>query len=217
MNLAGQWAAQADLQVELTGLPRALVALCPDPQVRPSRLTMRAVVSDDGNGDGVVALEVCRLDLPTITGSAFRCPEDPTATLDIEILTSEAFGALLPTLGLTAFALFSLGKDLAPTPWLASGLLVWLTAAATVLALAARRSPRPGTAYDPASGRFSVPGSVMPLLTILAIFLLKYTLGIELAMQPALRFEASFALAMAAGYGAPSLACSPADRWVCGA
>ena len=57
-------------------------------------------------------------------------------------------------------------------------------------------------AYDPASGRFSVPGSVMPLLTILAIFLLKYTLGIELAMQPALRFEASFALAMAAGYGA---------------
>ena len=98
MNLAGQWAAQADLQVELTGLPRALVALCPDPQVRPSRLTMRAVVSDDGNGDGVVALEVCRLDLPTITGSAFRCPEDPTATLDIEILTSEAFGALLPTL-----------------------------------------------------------------------------------------------------------------------
>ncbi|MCB2018807.1 MAG: hypothetical protein KDF54_15055 [Hydrogenophaga sp.] len=125
--------------------------------------------------------------------------------------------ALLPTLGLTAFALFSLGKDLAPTPWLASGLLVWLTAAATVLALVARRAPRPGTAYDPASGRFSVPGSVMPLLTILAIFLLKYTLGIELAMQPALRFEASFALAMAAGYGAPSLACSPADRWVCGA
>ncbi|MCA9532120.1 MAG: hypothetical protein KC593_00515 [Myxococcales bacterium] len=98
MNLIGQWAAQADLQVELTGLPRALVALCPDPQVRPSRLTMRAVVTDDGMGDATVALEVCRLDLPTITGSAFRCPMDPAATLDIAILTSDAFGALLPTL-----------------------------------------------------------------------------------------------------------------------
>src|SRR5690606_41141590 len=69
-----------------------------DPQVRPSRLTMRAVVTDDGMGDATVALEVCRLDLPTITGSAFRCPMDPAATLDIAILTSDAFGALLPTL-----------------------------------------------------------------------------------------------------------------------
>lgn len=98
VNLTGQWAAQADLQVELSGLPRALVALCPDPQVRPSRLTMRAVVTEDVNGDAQVSLEVCSLELPTITGSAFRCPTDPTATLDIAILTSEAFAALLPTL-----------------------------------------------------------------------------------------------------------------------
>ena len=98
VTLTGQWAAQADLQVELMGLPRALVALCPDPQIRPSRLTMRAVVTEDMNGDAEVSLEVCSLELPTITGSAFRCPTDPTATLDIAILTSEAFGALLPTL-----------------------------------------------------------------------------------------------------------------------
>lgn len=98
VTLTGQWAAQANLQVELTGLPRALVALCPDPQVRPSRLTMRAVVTEDVEGNAEVSLEVCSLELPTINGSAFRCPEDPTATLDIAILTSDAFGALLPTL-----------------------------------------------------------------------------------------------------------------------
>lgn len=41
-----------------------------------------------------------------------------------------------------------------------------------------------------------------PLLTITAIFLPKYGVGVELTMQPGLRLDPLFALSMAAGYGA---------------
>lgn len=110
--------------------------------------------------------------------------------------------AIAPAVGLALFSLFSLGRDLSATPWLAPGLLVW-TAAFAVLMLAGGRSAlRPGTTYDPLSRRFTVPGSAVPLMTILAIFLLKYAIGIELAMQPALRLEPEFALLLCAGYGA---------------
>lgn len=68
--------------------------------------------------------------------------------------------------------------------------------------LGSRSGPRPGTTYDPLSQRFTVPGSPLPLLTIAAIFLLKYGIGVELAMQPALRLEPGFALLLCAGYGA---------------
>ncbi|MBL8389491.1 MAG: hypothetical protein JNK17_14860 [Hydrogenophaga sp.] len=110
--------------------------------------------------------------------------------------------AVAPAIGLALFSLFSLGKDLAGTPWLAPGLLVWLAAFGSLMLAATRSGPRPGTTYDPLSRRFVVPGSVLPLLTILAIFLLKYAVGVELAMQPSLRLEPGFALLLCAGYGA---------------
>ena len=108
---------------------------------------------------------------------------------------------LAPAIGLTVFSLFSLGSDLAATRWLPPGLLVWVLGAGLLLWAGTRTAPRAGTAYDPASRQFTVPGSVIPLLTIAAIFLLKYGIGVELAMQPALRSDPAFALSMAAGYG----------------
>jgi hypothetical protein len=108
---------------------------------------------------------------------------------------------LAPAIGLALFGLVSLGSDLAATRWLAPGLLAWALGAGLLLWVMGRAPLRAGTTYDPASRQFSVPGSVLPLLTIVAIFLLKYGLGVELAMQPALRQDPAFALAMAAGYG----------------
>ena len=63
--------------------------------------------------------------------------------------------AIAPAVGLALFSLFSLGRDLSATPWLAPGLLVW-TAAFAVLMLAGGRSAlRPGTPDNYCAGRMT--------------------------------------------------------------
>lgn len=110
--------------------------------------------------------------------------------------------AAAPAMGLTMFSLISLGSDLSSGPWLAPGLLMWLAGGALVLVWRGPHALPPGTAHDPASGLFTLPGSALPLLTSAAIFLLKYIVGVEQAMQPGLRLDSLFALSTAAGYGA---------------
>lgn len=80
-------------------------------------------------------------------------------------------------------------------------LLAWLGAMATVSALAMRFTLPSGTRFDPATRRLDVPGSVVPLLLILGIFLTKYAVGVELALQPAQGHTLSFALPVALLYG----------------
>ena len=123
--------------------------------------------------------------------------------------------AVAPAIGLALFSLVNLARDLSSTPWLAPGLLVWLAAFAVLMLLGTRSGPRPGTRYDPVADRSVLPGSVMPLLTSLAIFFLKYGIGVELAMQPTLRLEPAFALGMCAAYGALTgyFAARPFSLW----
>lgn len=80
---------------------------------------------------------------------------------------------------------------------------IWLAAAACIAGLALWLQPAAshGTLYAAASRSFYIPGSAMPLALILAIFLTKYFVGVELAMQPALARDGSFALQIAALYG----------------
>jgi hypothetical protein len=81
---------------------------------------------------------------------------------------------------------------------------VWLLCAALTLFIArARRAPR-GTRYEPASARFTLPGSGVPMALILAAFLMKYGIGVQLAMEPRLAHELGFALVVSALYGALS-------------
>jgi hypothetical protein len=110
--------------------------------------------------------------------------------------------AVLPSLGLAVFGLFNLTGDLRGTDWIAPALSVWLLSVVAVWTVGARYPLQTGTRYDPASQRFHLPGSALPLLTILAIFFMKYAVGVELAMQPELRHNASFSLGLAALYGA---------------
>jgi hypothetical protein len=94
-----------------------------------------------------------------------------------------------------------MASDLRDTPWLLPALAVWLATMGTVALIGTHRQPSAGTRYDPASRRFFLPGSAAALFTVLAIFMLKYGVGVELAMQPALRHSASFTLTLAAVYG----------------
>lgn len=100
---------------------------------------------------------------------------------------------------MTAFSVSGIVSDFGRTPQFATVLAVWLvTAVAVTAAVAPGRS---AARYDAATRSYAIPGSVMPLLLIMGIFLTKYGVGIELAMQPQLLRDAGFALPVAAAYG----------------
>jgi hypothetical protein len=105
---------------------------------------------------------------------------------------------LMPV-AMTVFSIWGTVSAFGASPHFAAVLLAWLVAAGVVTAAMARgRSP---AVYDRATRSFALPGSWMPLLLILGIFLTKYVVGVELAMQPALAREAPFALTVGTLYG----------------
>jgi len=80
----------------------------------------------------------------------------------------------------------------------------WLAGFALAGLLLRRVRAPSGSRYEPSSARFHLPGSPWPLLLILAIFLLKYAVGVELAIQPQAARDLNFVLGVAAVYGALS-------------
>lgn len=81
-------------------------------------------------------------------------------------------------------------------------LLVWLLAGSVMTALVLSQALPEGTSYDPATRLFSLPGSWVPLLLIMGIFMTKYVVGALTSMQPALRHDAAVSLGFATLYGA---------------
>jgi hypothetical protein len=95
----------------------------------------------------------------------------------------------------------SLAGVLSTFPHMIVPLAAW--AAGLLVALAAGRSlvrPR-GARWDAGSASFHVPGSWLPLALILALFMLKYTVGVALALQPGLGRELGFDASVGAAYG----------------
>ncbi len=80
-------------------------------------------------------------------------------------------------------------------------MLAWAICAALMLGLIGTRAPLPGMRYDVATRIFTVPGSWTPLLLILAIFMVKYVVGADVAMQPALAHDGTYTLVVGALYG----------------
>jgi len=89
---------------------------------------------------------------------------------------------------------------------LGGALTLWLLSAlsSTGLALWWRATPPLGARFDAAARSFDLPGSAVPMALILGIFIIKYIVGVELAMQSALAHDRAFALAVATLYGALS-------------
>ncbi len=72
--------------------------------------------------------------------------------------------------------------------------LAWLGAATAVLALILRKTSSAAIHYDAGKRLFSLPGSWVPLVLILGIFITKYIVGFMTAMQPSLAQDAHFSL-----------------------
>jgi hypothetical protein len=83
-----------------------------------------------------------------------------------------------------------------------SVLLVWLGAAAIAGTLVLQRPLPQATRYHPLERRFTIPGSWMPLVLIMGLFLTKYVVGAATSMHPALAQNANFSLCFGALYGA---------------
>ena len=115
---------------------------------------------------------------------------------------SLARSGLMPV-AMTGFSIWGTASAFAASsgPW--EILATWLGAALAVFAaVASFGSGRSAASYDAATRRFHIPGSYLPLLLILGVFLTKYVVGVELGMQPGLAHDSSFALPAAALYGA---------------
>ncbi len=104
---------------------------------------------------------------------------------------------LLP-LGLGAFSLYGTISAFGSSPTVLGS---WL-ATAVLLALLVTQLPLPaGARYDRATRQFQLPGSWMPMVLIMAIFLTKYVVGVSLVMHPELKAHANFSLATGTLYG----------------
>lgn len=89
---------------------------------------------------------------------------------------------LLPA-AMTGLALYGIFSLFGANP---AALLAWCATAALAVPAVLRQPLPAGTRYDVAARRFVLPGSALPLLLILGIFLTKYVVGVTLAMEPAL-------------------------------
>ncbi|MFC5498955.1 DUF6622 family protein [Caenimonas terrae] len=81
-------------------------------------------------------------------------------------------------------------------------MLAWVVAAVVLATAVGSMQPPRGSSYNPQERTFTVPGSWVPLALILGIFLVKYVVGVEVAMNPALAQDASYSLTYGVIYGA---------------
>jgi hypothetical protein len=100
-----------------------------------------------------------------------------------------------------AFMLLSLAGVVSSFGARPDALLCWAAGLGLAAYETLRHGVPAGAAYDPASGQLRLPGSWAPLLLVVLIFAVKYTVGVELALHPALRQNQSFALAASTAYG----------------
>lgn len=107
---------------------------------------------------------------------------------------------LMPV-AMTAFAVWGMASGFGASPMFGYAMLMWMLALSVTFALVgATRAPQ-GTQYDPGTRTFFLPASWVPLALIVGIFVARYVVNVDIAMQPALARDGHYTLAVAAIYG----------------
>ena len=104
---------------------------------------------------------------------------------------------LLP-LGLGAFSLYGTVSAFGASPAVLGS---WLATAVVLVLVVTQFALPAGTAYDSVTRRFQLPGSWVPMVLIMGIFLTKYAVGVNLVMHPELKVHTNFSLAIGTLYG----------------
>src|SRR5439155_7377028 len=102
---------------------------------------------------------------------------------------------------MTAFSLFGMVSAFGKSPLFGDAMLMWMLAAAVTFALVAATRASAYTEYHAATRTFFLPGSWAPLALILGIFLTRYVVNVDLAMQPALARDGMYTVIVAAIFG----------------
>ena len=77
----------------------------------------------------------------------------------------------------------------------------WLTSCLLVVSLTLTQAAPAGTAYQRNTRQYAMPGSWLPMVVILAIFMTKYGVGVTLSMQPGMAHSSLFPLIISLLYG----------------
>lgn len=105
---------------------------------------------------------------------------------------------LILPLVMTGMAVSGVVSSFGVASWV---LLIWSAAASLAAGWVLRRPMPPLTRYDSATGLYCLPGSWLPMALILGIFIVKYAVGVSLAMQPALASNTGFCATIGIMYG----------------
>ena len=112
-----------------------------------------------------------------------------------QMTSARAF--LLP-LGLTVLSLSGVVSNFgAKLPPVSAWLVALVASALAAKALGVWR----GASWSAASSRFQVPGSWLPLVLIVSIFVVKFYVGVNVAMHPELKTNTQFSLIVCLIYG----------------
>jgi len=112
----------------------------------------------------------------------------------------------LPRVALLPVAMISLSiwgavTAFGQSPLFGNVMLAWAAAAAIAFVGVVSLGVPRGAAYDAGTRTFALPGSWLPLVLILAVFLTRYVVNVDVAMNPALARDGSYTLVAATLYG----------------
>jgi hypothetical protein len=102
---------------------------------------------------------------------------------------------------MTAFAIWGMTSAFGKSPAFGYVMLAWGLVAAIVFTAIGMTSAPKGTTYDPATRTYFLPGSWVPLALILVVFLTRYVVNVDIAMQPSLTRDAAYTVIVGGIYG----------------
>jgi uncharacterized membrane protein YeiH len=114
--------------------------------------------------------------------------------------TASLLRVSLTPIGMTAFSIWGTVSAFGTSPLLSLAECVWVVAGCLAFALVVQL--KSSARYDAATRSYAIPGSLVPLFLIAGIFVVKYVVGVDLAMAPQLMRDTQYALTVAALYGA---------------
>jgi len=102
---------------------------------------------------------------------------------------------------MTTLSIWGTASAFGSSPMFGYTMLAWMFAAALFFSVITPTAAPRGTSYDPATRTFAMPGSWVPMLLILGIFMTKYVVGVGLAMDPGLARNGQYTLVVGTLYG----------------